>query len=339
MIAPLPALLEAVASRVPAELASPHAWKRVRERAKDIPSAWDCAVFECRLDRSPQLDLIVGALPGKGGQHSLAAVDDHEVFGRAADIVRAWTSDAHPLARAMPVLWLEYDLPEGQPAPDPFAFVALWSDWLGPVYPRPPRGLPPPAADVRAIAELGLTVATGEAPPEDVMERLERCAASLPEHGRLLHAVRRPKAGSEDVRVGAVLPADAVRQWLHLIGWPGSDRAYERLRRLVGDGWSMLHVQVELGREGVRPHLSIDYNRIDTFDWDRLAEGLVRERAAVPERAGALRRWIGTEAFTPAWADWRAVIERRVFCKLTAHDAEALEAKAYLCLQPRYVLF
>lgn len=339
MIAPLADLVEAAAPHLPPELVSPDALVLLKREAARIPSKWAAIVIESRLTTDPRTDLIICATAGDGGQRELAPIVRRgRHFGSTQRVLEQWTDEGDSLAE-LPVMWLEYDL-DGQVAtPDPFPFVTLWKDWLGPVYPRPPRGPPPAASEVRAIAERGLTATLGNPPDAATMDVLEVCAARLPMHGRLLHAVQRPRPGSRDVRIGAVLPTDNVPAWLSDIGWTGTQESLDRLLRLVGPGWSMLHVQVEFGPDGVRPLLSVDYNRRGTEDWDRLGDDLVREGAALPEKAAAAAKWIGAAPFVSEGATWKAIAERRTFYKLTARADGSVEAKAYMNLQARYVLF
>src|SRR5690242_8558023 len=134
MLQPISELLRAVDRELPRELVSARARKALRRRAAQVPSAWFAGCVECRLlGDSDQNDLLVYATRGAGGQKHLASVltkGQGREFGGARTLLAEWAHGRSPLARELSNLWLEYDLPVDGSAPEPFAFISLYPDYL-----------------------------------------------------------------------------------------------------------------------------------------------------------------------------------------------------------------
>jgi hypothetical protein len=347
MIQRVSKLLQAVEHHLPTELVSARARSALHRRAAEVPSAWFSACIECRLTAdADQNDLQVYATRGAGGQVALRralARGDGAQFGQVRSFLETWTRPRSALSRALPAIWLEYDLPVAGRAPDPFAFVCLYPDYLDPIYPRHRFGPPLPAARVRSIAEAGLRATLGIVPDVRRLDLLARCARQLPMHGRMLHVVARPGSGARgrqcsDLRIGAIVPTDRVRAWLDAIGWTGAPRQLALLDRVLGGGTSLQHVQVELGDE-VHAKLAIDFAcsalPSQTRQWSRFIRRLSATGCAVRDKLNAAIGWMASRRVHFAGDLAPARIDQQLFFKLTT-TPDSFEAKAYLCFQPRY---
>jgi hypothetical protein len=349
VILPLVTLLRTVERYLPRALVSRRALRALRSRAAQIPSAWFSGCVECRLtEAEDQSDLLVYATRGAGGQQALGrllAAGGGGEFGAARPFLAAWTNRRSPLSRELSMMWLEYDLPPVGPAPDPFAFVCLYPDYLDPIYPRHRSGSPLPAARVRSIAASGLRAALRAPVERRRLDLVTRCAARLPLHGRLLHVVARPPAGdgggsAGDLRIGAILPSDRVGAWLDEIGWPGRRQQLELLDHVLGRGTDFVHVQVELSDE-LRSKLAIDFADSTLPSPSPRARQFVERLAAtgcaVKAKALAAFQWMRSWRFDLPGERIPTRIDHQLFFKVST-TPDAVSAKAYLLFQPRYAL-
>jgi hypothetical protein len=344
MILPLSSLLSTIDEALPEVLVGPRARRALQRRARSVPSAWFSGCVECRLtDGADQVDLLVCATRGAGGQHALREVLEGpggaQAFGTARPFLREWVRPRSRLSKELAAIWLEYDLPVARPAPEPFAFVCLYPDYLEGGYPRHRPGPPLPAARVAAIASAGLAAA-GARVGARPLALLRRCASALPLHGRMLHVVARPGLLGEALRIGAILPAAGLAAWLQAVGWPGEPAQLALLRRLVG-ARDLLHVQLELADE-VSPLLSLDFESAsqprDNPGWARLVGALVELGCAQRRKATAAVRWVGSRRVKVADQPVPARVDQQLFFKLTSKPGGELQAKAYLCFHARHAL-
>ncbi|PTL79157.1 hypothetical protein [Vitiosangium sp. GDMCC 1.1324] len=337
--------LQALEHRLPPALVPPEARARLLRQAARIPGHWRGSCIECRLQPSQErVDLLVCALRGPGGQDTLrrllASGEAVPALGSARALLEDWVRPGSLLDQQAQLVWLEYDLHPGA-EPDPFVFVPLDPYYLERQQ-HPGSGQWPrqEAAAVRGLAHHALGLLPGYSPDPARLDALERCAARLPEDGQLMHAVVMPQRGSENLRLGAILPSDGVEPWLRAVGWTGSERQLALLREALGPGWGYLHVQLELEEGGrVRPTVAFDYTLRGTSrespDWERFIQHLAHVGVCTPERGLAALEWIGSETVRFPGAKWPIRLNRTLFFKLVAHPDESLEAKAYLCLDAR----
>lgn len=343
MIAPLPALLEQIEPELPPELVGAPQRRALRARARGVPGAWHSGAIECRLTWAPApCDFMVYATRGDGGQRALDAVlrsRRAKAFGRAQPYLREWTRRGSKLSREAAAVWVEYDVPRRGPAPDPFVFVCLYSDYLRDGYPaHQPRGAQSPRR-VRALAAAGLRWASGRRPGERQLQLIARCAAALPPTGRLLHVVAIPHR-LEGVRVGAILPFGDVERWLGAIGWTGTRAQVRELFELFPGTYDYLHVQVELS-EQVEPKLAFDFNLSATparsRHWSEFAAGLASSVCCDREKLSAALRWVRSRRVQLTGDDIPVRIDQQLFFKVSSLP-DSIEAKAYLCFHPHYAL-
>lgn len=335
---------------LPAELVSEGARRRLLHEAGRFPSLWQGGAFECRLEPGlERVDVLLCATQGPGGQDALREVLDSgecpSAFRSCRAYVEAWCRPGSRVEREVPLLWLEYDLHPGRVTPAPLVFLGLDPHQLERMHGDAAQGQRPSASDISGLAREGFTLLNGHAPEEAQLAVLERCAALLPPGGRMHHSVTMPHRGSANVRLGALLPGNAVDAWLREVGWTGSAAQLESLWAVVGRTPGIRHVQLEVEPGGrLRPTLAFDYYFDDALpqlaeEDARVVSELVRRGACPGERAEAALRWRGGQTVSLPSSEWRVRLDRTVFFKLTAHEDGRLEAKAYLCFDGRRVLF
>jgi hypothetical protein len=344
MIQPASALLSSVARFLPTRLVSQASRRALRQRAASVPGAWASACVECRLvPGEGRCDLLVYASEGDGGQRALSQTLKHgggAEFGRSRPFLEAWSRRGSSLGKQAAAVWLEYDLPDDGVPPDPFVFVCLYPGYLSNGYPvHQPKG-PQSPKKTRALAALGLRQALGKEVSAAQLALIERCTAQLPATGRLLHVVGMPDRPGNALRVGAIVPASKLRDWLERIDWQGSRQQVDRLLRAVGDDHDYLHAQVEL-TDRVEPRLALDFNLAQrpsqSRQWADFADRVVSDCGCEKEKVHAALGWVRSRRLRFPGERWIARIDHQLFFKVSSAP-DRFETKAYLCFQPRYSL-
>lgn len=301
---------------------------RLRATARRLPG--DClGALEVRL--AP--DAAAGRAPVDLSIRLDRPAQAHELARRAATpalsaLLARWISGEIP-HRAVPALWLEYDLDRGRPpVPLPCARLAggLDPEWLVDRLLPALRGAPPPPA------QRGL---------------VRRCLDALPPGVRPLYLFDlRPRA-TDAVRLElyGTEPA-ALVDYLGRVAAASAARRVARLVPLVAS-CERFHLSLDLGA-AVAPRIGFEaaFRRPPEREprWRELCDRLVAGRLCSRRRGAAVLRWPGYDSLWTAARRWpgggRAGGRRpggyAVRClshvKLVS-SAAGTEAKAYLLFQ------
>ncbi len=334
-------VLAAVAHHVPEALVPADALAACQRLAAVLPPAFNWIGFECRLRAGDDRVDFAGCCEAQdGGRTAL----DQALRGPTAfagpevrDLLTTWCRPGSDLHLYSPAVWLEFDFLGGGP-PATFAFLCLdpacADAFHTPIQPQPR----PPGERIQGMFAAGATLLAGRPPSMATLDLFARSVAALPATGRALHVAATPHRGHTDLRVHYALLAGELDSWLDALQWPGDRACARALVALLGDDFRQVGVQLNLGAS-VRPYLGLEaYVRrkpAEFAGWARLLSAL--GDACDPAKLQALLRWWGTETTTLPDAPWRVAIKRQFYVKFVL-GPEGLEAKAYLCIMPRYVL-
>lgn len=335
MLHPLRTLLDAVTPWLPPVLVSAPWRQRIHELASRLPAAFDWALIECRLaPDEPQVDFSVCASVQDGGRERLATLSPDEAALARLDapqrFAREWVQEESSF-RDMPFIWIEYDLPRDGGSRVPSTFLCT-----EPSFPElGSPGMPP--ARLRQWLARGLPLLGREIEPA-ILDTVERCARCLPERGRILHVSSMVERGTRGLRTCAMLPGESLAGWLQAIGWPGDPSRVERAFDVCGSpAFTGLDVEVS---ETVEPYFAIELPVPSHVEACRATvERFVRHGLADPAKAEAVVQWLGDETVELPGSDWLVNVQRQLYFKVVPHRDGRLEAKVYLALHPRFVLF
>lgn len=343
---PLVPTLRAAGAWVAEELASSSALARIEAAVEGIPDGISGGYFECPLSHhGARVDILLAIRADDQGRRVIAR--DAALGGLGSrwgsglvDFYQRWADPADRLHHQVPLTLLELDLDHGSGAGRPgFHFCIdpgfLEHGWAPPVA-APVLG----RAELRELVEDVVGLVTGEPVDPHLLERLERCRASLPPGGRLLHlSIMQSRPGCP-LKLNVVIPTRALPAWLRATGWPGDPRIPDEIMVRHGCGGRLAKLDVALGPElGERLGLELRFpGEPDTEPrWGALLERLVADGSCSVEQARALSTWPGLEEVAIEGLRWPALLERSLELKLVC-GGRTLEAKAYLGFTPRFSL-
>jgi hypothetical protein len=337
--------VERLSRRLPPALVPEPARARARRIAGRLPAALtDCVYFERWLGGgAARVDLIVRIDADRAGSlvSGPAALDEallaHPAWRAVADFIRAWTAPESPLSAQVEAIWLEFDLPAGDPdaeTPIPRVFVDFARDTYAHAAP-----------EARAhVVQEALRPLVGEDFARGARARVRSSLERL-DPGVVIPYVGLAPGGSETTLRLCVkgLRRHGVARALDALVWPGDTRELEALvlgplgqGRDDGDrGVSVLHVDLV---PDVAPRIGLEY----AFARASQLEGRLEETAFLDhlvargwcgaEVRGLLLVWPGRDVEMLPHDIWPTRVSRRLsHVKLTCAGRAAIEAKAYLC--------
>ena len=326
--------------QIPPRLIDASAWDRICALAAGLPPLFGWGIFECRLrEGENRVDALFCISRREGGRAALTQwlAQDHQrsTLGPAGRFLGAWLETGGLLEAEVPLAWLEYDLPGSGPD-EPFVQFCVDRE-----YPNAHRSPALTPLRLRSLAQQGLGLLLGRSPDSVRLAMLERCVERLPLGGRILHLGVMPRRGTDDIRMLAAIPTSQAAAWLDAIAWPGDPRQLSLMMDLIGDRFSRLSVQLDVGTS-IGPQLAIEFPMTTRPDrdpaWVDFMDRLAEAGLCHPAKAQSALDWIGEETVDLPDAEWLVSIDRRLDVKVIANERGALEAKAYLCFHPRYVL-
>ncbi len=299
-----------------------------RPRVDKIPGhrapAWECVFVERRLDgRDPRVD-VMGAVCERSGGHGWSTdlfselLADHPVLTR-------WALTAAAPECAAPLLWFEWDMPDGSPR-EPLASVCVSNAIVGDRAARraPTAG---PARD-RLHGDVAASLLTaGTRGWRDVLTAV---TAPLGARGELLHIASLRPRGMDRLRLALWLDAGAVVPWLRAIGWPGPTDDLPRVLLALAPPFRGIGVQIEVG-PGVGPYLAFEAPQVrDRGAARRALPTLCALAPIAPEAAADFLHWPGDGLVeAPEAPEAPVPVVRHVYIKLTRGPADAWSAKGY----------
>lgn len=306
--------------------------------------------FECRLGvPEPLADLGIrfmaadgtrALLVGHEGSDYHLPVDflSHPVWQRLQHFSRRWEEPGSALGEEVADIFLEFDV-SGEPPPVPVP--SFFIEYEKRAHQR------------LAVLEESLGLLWGEPLEPRVYEQVRSCFEALPQRAsvcavgamfsRQFPGVRLCLQGLEPAEVGA---------YLERVGWPGERAGLESLLEKVAGRVDRVSPCLDVG-ERVLPRVGLECalsegSWEEPERWALLLERLMEQGLCLPEKAAALRAWLGhtylrssPEALP---GSLRALAQelsphalpvflRRInHIKLVYQPGQAPEAKAYLAL-------
>lgn len=315
-------------------LIGPEAWERLTSVAQQLGPTWSWGCLEARMDgQDPEVDLLVCATRLDGDQEAMRQAPRGPLLEPIRNHLDAWLDEENPFSQN-PMLWVEFDLPPGQPDRAPFTHLRL--------QPHHPTGalLPAPSwAEMEPQIREWAGRVLGEVPASR-LELLRHCVAALPEDGRVMHLNIASSRGSRDWRFDVNLPIPEIGPYLKRIGWPGEVSRLDPWYPIFGNGCQRFSVQVDLG-ETVRPNLAWEHFRMagDGPLWRGFLGAMVERGLCDAPRAQDLLAWLGQDLVRSPLTPWPVEVIRQLDVKLVMRP-EGMYAKAYLtwCLAQRVFL-
>ena len=282
-------------------------WERLLDRAGRLPrSVADDASFgfEFHLgEPCPEADLFVVVPPGSGlSRHYIREGERAEPGSVAAALAAGLQEQAgNPgsyLARSVSCLVLEYDLAglaPGRPPPPPGVFLAPRRSAPGSrdgfFEHRDPAGL------LAALASL-----VGWNGHEEMLGRVERLFAALPETGWVFHAGALPGRSPKAFRILLKgVATEEVPALLEKLQWPGPTAAAAEVLAAMDDLLHHVSVSLDVTARGLGPRLGLELYRpmkwfaAERKGWNRVITRIEERGWCLPAKAGGLRRWPGIE--------------------------------------------
>lgn len=333
---PFTSLLPALRSRLEG-LVDATAWEGLLLLAGRLPAVWSFGCFEVRLAASdPRVDFSCSVSHGGNGPAALAQAlaAGEEVFAAEPlrPLLESWSRPDTLLSRHVPTLWLEYDLPGGQPQAPCFFLTFMRPGGHGCCSLSPP--------ELRGLVESALRLLPRRPGDEERLALMEHAARALPAEGRLYHVGTLPEwRQTRALRLNATLPSSgSLGRWLRELGWTvvGS-RQWRTALDLMGDEVPTQQVGIDLDRDVV-PRLALETSR-HPRSWPDSVRRLV-DRGACDERKGrAVLAWPGSDALNLPDSEWRTRIDRELAAlKVVVDPRGEAEAKAYLGFRARHAL-
>ena len=335
----------------PPELVGDGGWKRLLDRARQLPRAVSDVPFgfEFHLGKpAPDADLCVVAPSGsdlsrhyirEGGAH---AEPGSPPAARAAAALAAGLQEQaeNPesyLARSVSGVMLEYDLAG-----------------LAPCRPPPPPGIflsPQPSAPgsrdgffehtdpAGLLAALAVTV--GWDGHEEMLGAVERIFAALPERGYVLQAGALPARSPRAFRMLLMgIAKEEVPALLERVEWPGPTAEAADVLASMDDLVAYVAVSLDVGARGPGPRLGLELYRplkwfaADRRGWRPFITRLVECDWCLPAKAEGLRRWPGTERLLGG-GKIHHVRQGINHVKVVVEPGARTEAKAYVGMSVR----
>ncbi len=297
--------------------------------ASTLPPIWRTCMLEVRLggvsrqvdfmacvaDVDRDRDAVAEALPQLPPAH----------LGSAQALLRAWAIRNAPAASAVPIVWLEWDMPYAKPA------LPLFSACLD--VSLLDAGQAAPSRAVQAgIADWLLALVCDASTATRLGRGLATCLGALPPDARLLHVAPLHARGLDRLRFTlGLLPAELLT-WLRVIEWPGDLTAVSAWVARLAPPWHRVFFQVEMD-DRVHAHLSIETRVIATAaqagdPWSVVLETFEHAGLVDPSLAIAVASWPGSSELV--WGGATAKLARSCYLKLVLNGGVASEVKAYL---------
>jgi hypothetical protein len=299
-----------------------------------LPPAIAIGAFECRLEAGcDRTDWEVCVRAEGGGRTALAvglprlkaAVQCDARWQRTIEFLQAWCDPESVLYRAVPVVWLEFDVADhAARMPAPFVIFTLDREAAF----AHGTSLHPTAKE--AIT-TGLALLSGNGIDTGTAAMLERALCLLPAGGRLLHVAIRPGEGAQVVRIVLSLPSRIIPYYLEQIGWCGLAAELAALMERTCATTLTQSVNLDIASE-VGPRIGIEYYfpapPASDERWRTLFDALVAAGACTAEKRAALEAWPSCATREPARGMLR--IDRELLVKVVYETGAPLRAKAYL---------
>lgn len=350
MIYPTLATLHAARARVPTELVPDSAWQRMLDVARLLPDAATTQYFEVRLaEGSTRVDYLVAGAQPAGAAALLAegsgfdpSLDGDERWARIRSFFARWMAD-EGLRAFVPTAWMEFDLDGEQAVPVPQVGFCVDPGLHQGFDAGPAPSATSPA--FQAPTEACLEELFGRPLSDAGRAALRLCASALPEGGRIIHlAAMIGRPGRELIRVVPELPVESVLGYLDALGSAAPrDAVVDALEALCLPRGGLVKIDVDVD-EGIRPKFAVasEFSLDGDAGWERaraLYGRLVERGLCSPARRDALLSWPGTDRELIEGYGWPATVHRLLDAKVVVHGDGRLEAKSYLGVNPRFVLF
>ena len=341
-------LLAHFRNRVSQVLIGDPQWERILERAGKLPITMGALPFGFELPlhaSEPRADFGVSLASGTRPAASFQARAHTDGTDETARVItrlfgRMETEDS-PLREIVGrKLMLEYDI--GSAGDDGRSLPGMF---LRPGE-RPILGARGQVADVRVVADA-LFSCVGWEMSDPERANIERVYLAQPEGTRMdSFGVFPSRSRALRLAIMGFGSRQATGCYLEDTGWPGSIPAIDSLIARFDERASILRtgVNIDVREEGVGPTLGLTfivrqrYTKDSRYwldrltDWEPFLEALSHEDLVVPEKLGALGRWV-SKPTTLFGKSGRFVLLRGIHhIKLVVSGDRLREAKAYVFL-------
>jgi hypothetical protein len=140
MILALDQTLELAAPLFPPALVPPGTLRALVRMAGELPPVASGGGVECRLGTSARVDLLMYLLACEGGSSAMLrcqAGNASPAWQGVRHFCDAWSTAGSLLQAWVPVLWLEFDVEQGDALPAPLPFPCVDRHLLDPFAPQP----------------------------------------------------------------------------------------------------------------------------------------------------------------------------------------------------------
>jgi hypothetical protein len=332
----VPELLGLARDHVPEALIPPATWERLEQIADLVPPVASEAALECRLEEGlAPADFEVCLRRGRrrladslSDTAWCAATARSAAWRRVHAFLRAWSDPLSRLHRAVAVVWLEFDVPEEDGAPEPFLVFTLDPEQFYASGSADPGSL-------MATLRTGLGHLTDRLDPQRLVA-VDRCLAGLPRSGQLLHAAIRPSAEGDLIRLIARMPWRELPACLERLDWPGSIPTLRSHLERLCQGTLVHSVNLDVGAT-LGPRVGIEFHQPtapgEDPRWRALFDGLEAAGACTREKRHLLEKWVTRHGSQGSRRGIR--VQRDLLVKVVHVEDAPLRAKAYLPFGPR----
>lgn len=284
----------------------------------DLPVIWRWGVLELRLARGgSRVDLMGCVCAVESDRACVGEHVAHPALRPARHVLEAWARS--PAWMPVPLVWLEWDLPDGGERTT-LPFTCVDPSLLF----RHVQALT--SAEQLGLVEAALALSTHDA-REHTIDAVHRAVAALSPRARLLHVAPLAPRGRVGCRLVASLPIAELPGLLRDLHWSGDRRAVEQWAEQIGAAQQCVLVHYDAG--STEPYLAVE-TPLATRAPPRspFTDALQNAGLAEPQRLETAARWPGQAH--EAYADGSALIARSAYLKLAFFAGGGLEAKAYL---------
>ena len=333
-------ILSAFDARTFAPLVDTDAWPALIAAVERLPILTQTLCFESRLAATDRrVDLACSLFPfhAKAAQEALADLANTEVgWRRLCDFLDVWAGTSAPLHLKVPFLCVALDLPEKGEPPAPCLSLCSDPDFFGKRLGLVPLNSRAAGDELATLVEGCYAILNGNPLPTTSKDRVRRWLASS-EALELKHFSVMLARADSPLKLNFRVELSRIGEALRALEW--HDQAPSLVREIYRfadwSGYAQLNVVVHPQLSGpLEVEVFPASPELAPADRERFLDRLVAAGLSSAEKAGVLRStWRQPLCGT---IDGRS-LGAASYIKLRFLRGEALDAKAYLGIMPRFL--